>query len=514
MTHRSFIFFIFILSTLSGFASSFPNNDIDKLPEEFKSQAIEILKKYSDYKKNKTNDSRLYSNLIEDSTTPFFSKPGFFDKEECDHLADKNECQITGLLDNKTDFEPTGGVKFKIITDPEGHQYLTTFAEIRTKSTKNQPQKIGWISAEYISFQPSPPSYSQIAVENTSRPENWLKTASQKICTTVSSIKSAMLFSKPMNKNISDLVDATQKITSEINAENDHKTKISKIADLLSEKVGQCVLSPPNQAPRQFSTQIVYDQFALPVIQKESPPPHLKKENDQAITQQDLINIDALARTIYAEMAVCTAIGDQYPMAVARVIKNRELAINDNNNFMTEFVKNNSFHDSSKSLLCKVATSPVLLSAWNQKIIDFESLNQAREKFAKKLQKKIGKKKAQAAANKEINADSKSGLYYKNNDTGLLQTLCPPSKKNALCYTGKSPDGNSFAAWQAILKIATEAILFPEKFLKRTEQLTNIKHYTSNRNSFFDFKKVHPFIEGKQIDSDRCLNLWLKPQKK
>ena len=53
------------------------------------------------------------------------------------------------------------------------------------------------------------------------------------------------------------------------------------------------------------------------------------------------------------------------------------------------------------------------------------------------------------------------------------------------------------------MKVATEAVLFPKQFLAKTAELEGIKHYTSNRDQFYDFKQVRPSIEGREISSKR-----------
>lgn len=492
---------------------------IDKLPKKFQQQAREVLKKYSDYNQNKTKNSSLYLQTPDGATLAVFSKPGVFNEEECSHdaenraVSNNKKCKIVSQVTTKTEFKPTGELQFQIKKDIEGKDYLATFMQVSISDTNHKPT-VGWLAQDYISFKPITPSFKNILIEKTGQAQKWLKQQWSNLCEQSSTKANLSIFSKAAKKNLTELADVTLNIDEKTLADNKHKENISTIASNLSDKIGQCVLDPPNKAPTKFSSQLVYDQFVLPQITKTKIPNNIIKEDQTPINQKDLIDIDSLARTIYAEMASCVSLGDQYPMAVARIIKNRELAMLENSNFITEFIRKFKEHSVGKSIMCMAATSPVLFTSWNLKLINFEQLNDARQALAKKYQKKMSANKAMAKAVQTIQPNPETNAYYKDNTTGLLHTLCPPSNTDKACYTGGQPDATSSAAWKTILKIATEVVLFPVKFLEKTAELTGIKHYTSDRTSFYDYKKVTGLkIEGKTIDSDKCLNLWVPPSK-
>ena len=81
-------------------------------------------------------------------------------------------------------------------------------------------------------------------------------------------------------------------------------------ADQLDQIVGECAIDNP-QKPKLKSGN-AYDAHVLPKL-KNKPLPNITNEFGTPITRADLINIDALARTMYGEMANCYKHGLQYP---------------------------------------------------------------------------------------------------------------------------------------------------------------------------------------------------------
>ncbi len=516
-----YLFFIIFTVGLNSNAIPGTPQGIKSLPEEFKAEAREILKKFQDYEKSKMPEASLSLDLDDKAYASIFSKPGIFSHEECEQDAidyrktPGRQCKVIGTPDNKSIIQPTGKIDFRIAEDADGNETLFAYTQVNFsyQGDKGVVSGMGWIPQDYISFKPVSPSYKEIIVDKINRAQDWVKRNWNEICDPA--LKTAPV--TPVHsviKNLTDIAKVSEAITEKIQILNKERKTVSEVADSLSSLVGKCVLNPPNVAPQNFTGSIAYDQFALPVVNQTALPKGIKKEDGKEFSRQDLTDIDALTRTMFAEMASCTPIGAQYPMAVARVIKNRELAMQKNPQFISEFVKKNSQHDPGKTLLCKAATSPILFSAWNQEVIDFAALKKAREEKAVELQKKYKIKlgRARALAKKEVkpNPDSNPKAFYKKNDSGLLHSLCPPSDPRAICYTGAKPNGNFNTVWQNTLRIATEAILFPKQFLEKTAELEGIKHYTSNRDKFYDFKQVKLSIEGREISSKRCLNLWKK----
>ncbi len=517
MACSRFIFLFLILICFKLWALSGTVKGVQSLPEEFQAEASALLQKYQELQKLKPSERILNLDLDEGAVTSVFTKPGFFSTEECEADAAKQSkknkskgCASAGWPDSKSIITSTGNIEFRVEEDSEGNETLRTYAEVDFTYTRDGKEKKGkgWLAQDFIAFEPVSPSYSDIVFKKANEVQSWFKEKWEKVCPPDSK-EALQTLPQPSKKNLSDIADVSKAIQKDVTETNQKRRTVASIATEISSSVGKCMLKPPDKAPQNFSGSIVYDQFVLPSMKKTALPKNIKKEDGQPLSQKDLVDIDALARTLYAEMASCTPIGAQYPMAVARVIRNREEAMQKNSNSIQEFVKNNKEHDSSKSLLCKAATSPVLFSAWNQQIIDFKKLKDARSAAVKSFNKQgIRGQEAVKKARQSIQPDPETGSYYKANQSGLLHTLCPPSDPKSVCYTGSVPDKNSAIAWENTIRIAVEAVLFPKQFSNKTDELKGIKHYTSDRNSFYDFIQVNPSIEGRKISSDRCLNLW------
>jgi hypothetical protein len=524
---------------------------IENLPENLQDKAKTIL---DNYEKSKSMfGDQIYLGLDDGVFQSVFSKPGFFNAEDC-VVEQKNvkievnrRCREIGQIDNKSSIKPTGRIEFKAIKDEDGEDSLSAYTEIQFSFEKNGKKEVGfgWVPQENISFNETFSSYAQIAIDKVSAVKDWIAERFKK---TESCDCAKPNLTIPATKNLNDLADVSNAIDQNlVSQENKNRKTVSQISEVISPLVGKCALKPPDNVPTKFKTPINYDEFALPLVLASKVPPGIQNESKKPVTQKELVDIDILARTMYAEMASCTPIGAQYPMAVARVIRNREKAMIDNPAYKMEFINQEDKHQPSKSLLAKAASSPVQFSAWNQEIIDFAALKEARDEKAKEILAKknirkpavavasgtksktgkVAKPKrtkeqkaydkayenafAEASLNIQSNPKTKPKLYYKTNDNGMLHTLCPPSDPLGLCYTGQKPVGNLNAVWQSTLKIATEAVLFPEQFNKKTAELEGIKHYTSGRSSFAGYIQVKASVEGREINSDKCMNLWRKP---
>ncbi len=518
------VFFILFLGPY-GFAIPGTEKGISTLREGLRAEATVILKRYQELMRARAAKTKINLDLEDGMFSSIYNKAGIFSSEECmadtEALTTKKErsktvpCVGIGWPDNKAEITPTGALEFVEAQDEEGNVVLQTYVEVKFKYERMGTRKgTGWIANDFLSVKPVNPSYKEIFVEKWGQAKNWIAKKYEDMCTHSPKASAPLALPRAANKNILDIAKTAEAIEKNIEVKNKERKTVSETAEGLAIAVGKCVLSPPNKAPGDFEGNIAYDKFALPAIKSTPLPLGVKNEDGKELSRENLLDIDALARTIFAEMASCTPIGAQYPMAVARVIRNREMAMIENAKSVTEFIKNNNEHDQVKSLISKAATSPVLFSAWNKDVIDFPALKAARESRAGALRSKRHTAKANARANRNIKADPDSKLFYKKNNSGLLHTLCPPSDPEGQCYTGAKPDQNLTAVWKNTLKVATEAILFPKQFEIKTAELEGIKHYTSNRDKFYDFKMVQPSIEGRPVSSKRCLNLWVPSPKK
>jgi hypothetical protein len=233
--------------------------------------------------------------------------------------------------------------------------------------------------------------------------------------------------------------------------------EVLKAAAVLSPYIGTCALDNPKKLPRSFEGPIPYNNYVLPKM-KSQPVPKVMKENKTYVSRQDMIDVDAMARTVYAEMARCYKHGLHYPSAVARVTLNRA---NPPGGRVKEFIGTDKIP--KEGAITQALMWPSKYSAWNP-VVDGER------------------------------------------NPVLPQALCPPAPQNPIMWSGNPSSKNEKEIWENTLRIATEAVLFPNKFKARSPNLTQL-FYTSGL-SRDKWKQVHPKIEGRTIDKDYCLMIW------
>jgi hypothetical protein len=238
---------------------------------------------------------------------------------------------------------------------------------------------------------------------------------------------------------------------------------ISKKADEISKIVGFCPLDPSTKTPNYGGKKNVYDHFVLSALKKK-PVPKVRTETGENMTQTQLIEIDSLARTLYGEMAGCYKYGLQYPLAVAKMIQNRKNSDRDR-----EFIK--APHESEKPKIAKIATTPSQFSMWQSMI---------------------------------------SG---KNNNP-LRHGLCPPQKTGEPFWRSKSAPKQENDIWINTVRIATQAVLHPKEFDRRTKEIKGF-HYSSGMaerpNKWMKkMTQINPSIQGRRIERNACLEIWME----
>ncbi len=209
---------------------------------------------------------------------------------------------------------------------------------------------------------------------------------------------------------------------------------VQKIADQIRDKLGKCSFD----GKENITGAVPYDKMALPSLlesaRKNEFPVNIEKEplepgKKSLATIEDFVAIDALARTLYGEMAVCHRKGLEYPLAAAAVIQNRAMAIQAQPALKRVYCKSN--HHPVKNEYACVATQPIQFSTWNK-------------------------------------------------SENIEQPLCPPSDPGKNFYPGRKPPAQEVAIWNDMVKIATEVILFPKAFKSRIAgDLNGVFHYTS-----------------------------------
>lgn len=251
------------------------------------------------------------------------------------------------------------------------------------------------------------------------------------------------------------------------------------LADRLSKIVGQCSPMKPDDLAKLPNGTNIYDRAVLPMLAEPGGSPgqprllpgiaerlkDLKTANGKQITGKQLIEIDSLARAMFAEMGVCFKQGLQYPMAVAKSILNRAEDFESLPSYGRQFVTGH--HDSRKPAVAKVSTSPTQYSFWLTK---------------------IGGRK---------------------NTISLRHGVCPVSPEEKSKGPAKSPYENM---WRDSVRIATEAVLYPKSFAGRTRDM-KYRHYTSNMVPHWakngKMRRVTGLkIDGRPVDSGRCMMVW------
>lgn len=238
--------------------------------------------------------------------------------------------------------------------------------------------------------------------------------------------------------------------------------------------IGHCAIDPNNKSPT-YKSGNAYDNYVLgkimskkvPLLAKQGEKPDGKTSNPDSesrlMNAQDLVDIDALARTMYGEMAGCFKHGLQYPITVSRIAKNRAQSGRD-----AEFIKGP--HHPKKNNLSKVVTTASQFNVWMP-----------------------------------THGDAPNN--------SLKLALCPPSDATKASWQGHKPTQYELEIWENAVLIATETVLFPQKFKDRTSKVTEF-HYTSGRGKFYNMKQVFPWIEDRKVSKNACVEVWREQQKR
>jgi hypothetical protein len=364
---------------------------------------------------------------------------------------DPKKCKpAVGWLDRDSEIETMGEPTNHKTIDPTTMQPVNeSFMKVKFKYSRKdnnghtiQKTGEGYIPANYVSKDKKVGLFSLADYNAQSKDGICAKLGSEKNLTQFAEIKKTI---EPLVKPIENL-------------------SVVQKADILDQVVGFCPLKPPDKftLPSINKSQNTYDALIKNKIDKSYSKkniPKITNEKNQMMTKNNLIEIDALARTLYGEMAVCYKNGLQYPMAVAKMILNRS----EKNSRHAEFIK--PPHDEPKPDIAKVCTSPTQFSMWFKKI---------------------------------------SGS--KNNP--LHHGLCPPQQTNKPYWNGKSASKYESDLWKNSVRIATEAVLHPTQFKKRTAAIDGY-FYTSGMGQFYDMKKQKNVqIEGRAINDSQCLEIW------
>lgn len=397
---------------------------------------------------NRWTKGKAFLDLEDGDMISVFSKPKF-DYVTCPQdkgdkqskiKEEREPCKSVGWPDNTAEIEIISDeTKQQMMWNPEKRKnILTTFVKVKFKykrmvdGTQLEKKGEGWIDA-------GPLRQTKISTfyGNDSKPK-----------------KECPPGNKPKNP-----ADEIKKIIEPVKpAVSNHA--VTAAAEAIMPKIGACVISP-NQT--SFKAGNPYDNYAYPAVGKAVP--NIIKEDGKPLTREDMVAIDAWARTLISEQGVtCFRRGLHYPMSVLKVGVNRLEATKENPALRKQYISGD--HVATKTDLAKIATTGTQFIVWGHK------------------------------------------HEGKANPT-LPQALCPPANTDMPFYVGRKPLPHENRAWQNAVLMATEAILFPKKFATRTEDVKQL-NYSSGMSSFYGMRKQSASIEGRKIDDESCVQLWSK----
>ncbi len=431
-----------------------------------------------------------------------YSKPGF-DWVSCTRKLDvetgKDYCEeATGWPNQDAEMEIIGRPETRVVTDPfTGELTEEVYHQIKfnySTTTKDglviNKSGTGYLAESFLTTQKYKPVYGvslkdlQDEISNESIKD--LKSSDEKDSnpnpnsnTTKNKDRKKLIETENIENPESAIVFKDLKG----NFCEDRKAKVLKIAPevqiikkiIVKEKVdflvqtntiydsiGQCVTKPATKALTRFPKGNIFDSLVLSDI-KTSHKLKMTGEDDKPITTDDLISIDAMARTLYGEMGQCFNKGMQYPMSVARIIVNRS----ENETYRSLFIKGE--HNEDKPDIAKVATTPSQFNNWMKK-----------------------------------NKSSTNGPLH--------HSLCPPKKVNEPFWNGNKASNSDVEVWRNAVRIATEAVVYPKRFKERTKDLKDVYFYTSGMGKFYNSKLIkNKEIGDRPIDNTRCIELWTFP---
>lgn len=268
---------------------------------------------------------------------------------------------------------------------------------------------------------------------------------------------------------------------------------VEKAANALYGVIGQCTYNPPLTQPKPNWTdqRPLYDQEVMPIIKANAKRlPMISAQAGVNITERQLIDIDMLSRTLYGEMAKCSYRGPQYMQMVARVVMNR--AQFDQNYLAakgqkSEFTAESNFfsmnHRADESPIQAVLNSAKKFNNWDLYF------------YKRDKSKKVVK------------------VF---NESGVTHALCPPASPNVYWGSHLATPGipkvgsEELGIWSQVSKIATEAVLFPEQFKAKTNNLHDVLlfqskiHSRQNMSVFNGRPRVNRSVQGRPVNVDTC----------
>ncbi|MBS1970145.1 MAG: hypothetical protein JSU04_07540 [Bdellovibrionales bacterium] len=379
-----------------------------------------------------------YLDVEDDEIVSVFAKPG----NNWKTCKSDSTCHPVGWLDNKAKIKIISAPKKMKVEDPytgkmENEEFvLVDFSYERTvKGVVYKKHDTGWVDASYLSKIKNKTFFGDD--NSNSKPE--------RDC--------------PPGDPNQAIIDVKKKMAPVTKAVGNQGVK--DIAKSLSEVVGQCVINPA-KPPSRYPAGNAFDSMVLPSLQRKMPK--ILGPDGKPVTLQQVADIDALARTLYGEMAGCYKHGLQYPMAIAKIASNRADAPDKTKK---AFIGSDASRSDKVDDIARVVTTPSQFNVWMK--------------------------------------------YHEGGQiNGSLQkALCPPSDPNKASWQNFKPGKDEQAIWENTVRIATEAVLFPNKFKSRTSEIKNdIYDYNSGSRDPWGYTRIYPRIEGRRVDRVSCMQVW------
>lgn len=293
-------------------------------------------------------------------------------------------------------------------------------------------------------------------------------------------------------------------------ADPNHDKRLEAMKAKIKPLIGQCTFEPPLNEPKKKwnKTTSLYEAEALPLLNGKEKP-------TAGITKQKLVEADALARTVYAEMAQCHRYGRHQLEAVAKVIIGRAEEVEDarklgkSSRFTNEHSCYQLNHPDEQFPVVAVIGAARQFNPWDQYMTTFGT---------KKVTDKKGNTKKVLDCKKKLSEDF--------NGAPLRQALCPPSNPDKYWHTRPYVDKKTGKvmpplpappedqeAWDTAVEIATEAIFFRDKFNYKTRDVKETEFQTQVRqgqdmSKFNNLYRVTKYIDGSPVDRTDCLILY------
>ena len=317
----------------------------------------------------------------------------------------------------------------------------------------------------------------------------------------------------------------------DIDGESRDKAAIS-IGRSLMPYVGICTAQKDDNY-KPHPTKTTYDHYVKPVMERQKFPENLVGiKTSQRVTRGQILEIDALARTIYGEMSGCF---DIVEANLAAEQKKRLISPAAHKSDLPKYdPKSKRILHSGPELLMAVAA------------VSLRRMDEAADRLKTELAIEAAELKKQPKPPPHPNGGSsefidtakyKSDLeaYIKKNqpdppsmlinmlmtpkkfsawdwppklETPFLASACPPKK------IGGGANERSVEIFQECVQVATQAVLDKERFQERTKDIT-AKWYTSNLTRFHDMKKQDGVVvEAMKLPYEECMQLWDEDPKK